>query len=55
MLQNPTMSGRIGKWAYTLIEYDLVYESLKYGRIGKWAYTLIEYDLVYESLKYVKG
>jgi ribonuclease HI len=29
MLQNPIMSGRIGKWAYTLIEYDLAYEPLK--------------------------
>jgi hypothetical protein len=29
MLQNPIMSGKIGKWAYTLIEYDLAYESLK--------------------------
>jgi hypothetical protein len=29
MLQNPIMSGRIGKWAYALIEYDLAYESLK--------------------------
>jgi hypothetical protein len=29
MLQNPIMSGRIGKWAYALIEYDLTYEPLK--------------------------
>jgi hypothetical protein len=29
MLQNPIMSGRIGKWAYALIKYDLAYESLK--------------------------
>jgi hypothetical protein len=29
MLQNPIMSGRIGKWAYALIEYDLPYEPLK--------------------------
>jgi hypothetical protein len=29
MLQNPIMSDRIGKWAYTLIEYDLSYEPLK--------------------------
>jgi ribonuclease HI len=29
MLQNLIMSGRIGKWAYALIEYDLVYEPLK--------------------------
>jgi hypothetical protein len=30
MLQNPIMSGRIGKWAYALIEYDFAYEPLKY-------------------------
>jgi hypothetical protein len=29
MLQQPILSGRIEKWAYALIEYDLVYESLK--------------------------
>jgi hypothetical protein len=29
MLQNPIKSGRIGKWAYALIKYDLAYESLK--------------------------
>jgi hypothetical protein len=29
ILQQPILSGRIRKWAYALIEYDLVYESLK--------------------------
>jgi hypothetical protein len=29
MLQNPILSGRIGKWAYALVEYDLAYESLR--------------------------
>jgi hypothetical protein len=29
MLQQPILSGRIGKWAYALIEYDLAYEQLK--------------------------
>jgi ribonuclease HI len=29
MLHNTIMSGRIGKWAYALIEYDLAYEPLK--------------------------
>jgi hypothetical protein len=29
MLQRPILSGRIGKWAYALIECDLAYESLK--------------------------
>jgi hypothetical protein len=29
MLQQPILSGKIRKWAYALIEYDLAYESLK--------------------------
>src|SRR3954466_15133907 len=29
MLHRPILSGRIGRWAYALIEYDLAYESLK--------------------------
>ena len=29
MLQKPILSGRIGKWAYALIEYDLSCEPLK--------------------------
>jgi hypothetical protein len=29
MLQQPILSGRIRKWVYVLIEYDLAYESLK--------------------------
>ena len=29
MLRNPIMSGRVGKWAYALIEYDLAYEPLR--------------------------
>jgi hypothetical protein len=29
MLLKPILSGRIGKWAYVLVEYDLAYEPLK--------------------------
>jgi hypothetical protein len=29
MLYRLILSGRLGKWAYGLVEYDLVYESLK--------------------------
>ena len=29
MLQKPILSGRIGKGAYALVEYDLAYESLR--------------------------
>jgi hypothetical protein len=28
MLLKPILSGRIGKWAYALVEYDLAYEPL---------------------------
>jgi hypothetical protein len=29
MLLKPILSGRIGKWAYALVKYDLAYESLR--------------------------
>jgi hypothetical protein len=29
MLYRPILRGRIGKWAYVLIEYDLAFEPLK--------------------------
>jgi hypothetical protein len=29
VLLNPILSGRIGKWAYVLVEYDLAYELLR--------------------------
>ena len=29
MLRKPILSGKIGKWAYALVEYDLACESLK--------------------------
>jgi hypothetical protein len=29
MLLKPNLSGRMGKWAYALVEYDLAYEPLR--------------------------
>jgi hypothetical protein len=29
MLHKPILRGRLGKWAYTLVEYDLTYELLR--------------------------
>jgi hypothetical protein len=29
MLLKPILSGRIGKWAYALVEYDLSYEPIR--------------------------
>jgi hypothetical protein len=32
MLQKPILSGRVGKWAYALVEYDLHCEPIKLMR-----------------------
>jgi hypothetical protein len=29
MLLKPILSGRVGKWAYALVEYELAYEPLR--------------------------
>jgi hypothetical protein len=29
LLQKPILSGRLGKWAYTLVEYDLEFKQLR--------------------------
>jgi hypothetical protein len=29
LLHQPILSGRLGKWPYSLVEFDLIYESLK--------------------------
>jgi hypothetical protein len=29
MLQRSILSGKLGKWAYVLVEYDLLYEPLR--------------------------
>jgi hypothetical protein len=29
MLHRPILSGRIGKWAYSLVEYELLYAPLR--------------------------
>jgi ribonuclease HI len=42
MLQNPIMSGRVGKWSYALIEYDLAYESLKSMKGQVVTYFIVE-------------
>jgi hypothetical protein len=45
MLQQPIPSERIGKWAYTLIEYDLAYESLKSIKDQVVADLIVEYSI----------
>jgi hypothetical protein len=45
MLQNPNMSGRIDKWTYALIEYDLAYKSLKSMRCQVGADFIVEHRI----------
>jgi hypothetical protein len=45
MLQNSIMSGRIGKWAYALIEYDLAYEPLKFMKGQVLADFIVEHRI----------
>ena len=45
MLQKPILSGRIGKWAYALIEYDLACEPLKSMKGQIVADFIIEYRI----------
>lgn len=51
MLQRPILSGRIGKWAYALIEYDLAYEPLKSVRGQIVCDFIVEHhvDIAYEE------
>ena len=64
MLQKPILSGRIGKWAYVLVEYDLACEPLKSMRGQIVADFIIEhqindkhgsYTLMDRFVKMVKG
>ena len=45
ILQNQILSGRIGKWAYALLEYDLAYESLKFMRSQIVADFIVEHQI----------
>jgi hypothetical protein len=45
MLQQPILSGRIRKWAYALIEYDLAYESLKLIKCQVVADFIVEHSI----------
>jgi hypothetical protein len=45
MLQQQILTGRIRKWAYTLIEYDLVYKPLKSIRGQVVAKFIVEYSI----------
>ena len=45
MLQKPILSGRIGKWAYALVEYNLAYESLKSVKGQIVADFIVEYRI----------
>jgi hypothetical protein len=39
MLHKPILSGRLGKWVYSFVEYDLSYETLRAMK-GRWLLIL---------------
>ena len=45
MLYRPIFRGTIGKWAYTLIEYDLTFEPLKTLRGQVLADFIVEHGI----------
>ena len=45
ILQKPILSGRIGKWAYALVLYDLACEPLKSMRGQTVAYFIVEHRI----------
>jgi hypothetical protein len=45
ILQRPILSGRIGKWAYALIEYDLAYKSLTFMKGQVVADFIVEHQI----------
>ena len=46
--KKPILSGRIGKWAYALIEYDLAYEFLRSMRGQIIVYFTVEHRINYK-------
>jgi hypothetical protein len=45
MLQQPILSGRVGNWAYALIEYDWAYEPLKSMKSQVVADFIVEHNI----------
>ena len=50
MLQKPILSGRIEKWAYALIEYDLAYEPLRSMKSQIVADFIVDYHIDSDAL-----
>lgn len=45
LIQKPVLSGRLGKWAYSLVEYDLSYELLRAKRGQIIADFIVEHQI----------
>jgi len=45
MLYRPILYRRIGKWAYALIEYDLIFEPLKTLKGQVLVYFIVEHGI----------
>jgi hypothetical protein len=53
MMSKPILSGRLGKWAYSLVEYDLVFEPLQAMRGQVVADFLVDHGVRFDQEIYV--
>jgi hypothetical protein len=49
MLKKPILSGRLGKWAYSLVEFDLAYEPLKAMREQVVTDFIVDHAVAFED------
>jgi hypothetical protein len=49
MLQKPILSGSVGKWIYSLVEYDLLYEPLRAVRGQVVVHFIVDHMVVLDD------
>jgi hypothetical protein len=50
MIQKPILDGRMGKWAYSLVEFDLLYEPLKAVKGLVVADFIVDHDMKIDDM-----
>jgi hypothetical protein len=54
-IERPILSGRLGKWAYSLVEYDLEYEALGAMKGQELADSVVGHQMEADANTCVKG
>jgi hypothetical protein len=53
IMQRPVLGGQIGRWAYSLVEYDLMYEPLRAVKGQIVADFIVDYDIKIDDVSLV--